>query len=221
MDLRMGANHLKIISSESSKFIQKSNVGDYDSKILCSECDQYLGNFDDYGKSVLVDKIHDFVGFTKYGITAGWNINECDSSRLNKFFLAVLWRASISNRPFFRRVKLGPYEDKIRRYIWGEEDWLDNVGCVISKFNVSKKALNAEKTILDPDRLKHRGINYYRLYLGGYAIWIRVDHRKPNDSLGRCEMRNDSQCIVISRSFDDSKELKVLHESILKRAAKI
>lgn len=220
MDLRAGASHLKVIPSALSEFVKRSNIGDYDSEILCEACDQYLGRFDEYGKAVLIDKTHEFVSIAKYGAVAGWIISGCDSSRLNKFLLSVLWRASISSRPFFKRVKLGSYEEIIRSYLWGEQTWINNIGCVISKFNVSKVAQNAEKTIFDPDKFKYRGINYYRLYLGGFVVWVRVDQRKPKDSIGRCEIAGDGKCIVVRRSFDDSKELKIVHKGILNHATK-
>ena len=46
-----------MIPSDADKRIGRSNTGDYDQTILCRECDQFLGKFDDYGKRVLIDDV--------------------------------------------------------------------------------------------------------------------------------------------------------------------
>lgn len=215
MDLRDRAGYLNVVPSESTHRIARSNIGDYDIGILCQDCDQYLAIFDDYGKQVLIDRVHPLEEISKAGAVAGWTIQGCDPVRLEKFFLSVLWRASISSRKFFLKVKLGPYERELRDYLWGEANHHRSLGCVISKFRVSRRTPGAEKTILDPDRFKYGDRNYYRLYLGGYIIWIRVDGRRPIDSIGACELAPDRPCIIVNRSFDDSKEFQAIHKSVL------
>jgi hypothetical protein len=42
----------------------------------------------------------------------------CDTDKLRRFLLAVLWRASVSGHEFYSRVKLGPYEGEIKRRIF-------------------------------------------------------------------------------------------------------
>ncbi len=215
MALRSSAGFLNMVPSESSKRVTKSNIGDYDPSILCHECDQVLAVFDEYGKQVLIDEIHPFEEISKAGVVAGWNINDCNPVRLEKFFLAILWRASISSRDFFRKVKLGPYEKTLKDYLWSKETDNPSFGCVVAKFRASRRVPDVEKTIFDPHRFKYQNINYYQLYLGGYMIWIRVDKRKPADTIGRCELTNDVKPIVVSRSFDDSKELNLIHRGVL------
>lgn len=213
-DLRAESKYLEVVPSQSSKRVRKSPVGEYDQTILCKECDQYLGKFDNYGKEVLIDNIYPFEKISEFGAVAGWSITGCDPVRLKKFFLSILWRASISNRVFFNKVKLGPYEKIIKNYLWNQDSKNDSLGCVIAKFQASQIAYKAEKTILDPDRLKYKGINYYRLYFGGYVIWMRVDHRKPNDSVGRCELSDTGQSIIINRAFDTSKEFQLIQKGV-------
>jgi hypothetical protein len=215
MDLRSNAGFLSVVPSESSKRVIKSNIGDYDPSILCHECDQVLAVFDEYGKQVLIDVNYPFEEISKAGAVAGWNIRDCNSVRLEKFFLSILWRASISNRNFFRKIKLGPYDNILREYLWSKETCHPSFGCVVAKFRASQRVPNVEKTILDPHRFKYQNINYYRLYLGGYIIWIRIDKRKPADTIGRCELTNGLEPIVVGRSFDDSKELNLIHRGVL------
>lgn len=218
MDLRSDQGRLNILPTDASRRILKSQIGEYDQEILCSECDKFLGRFDDYGKSVLLDKTHTFEEISQNGHVAGWVIVDCDVVQLNKFLLSVLWRASISKRSFFRNVKLGQYEEVIKEYLWGEESRINGVGCVIAKFTASTKAPTAEKVILDPDNPMIRGLNYYRFYLGGYIILFRVDKRRPRTTIGEFELKGSELCKVISRSFDKSKELEIIVKGVSARA---
>jgi len=220
MDLRATAGHLNVVPSESKRRVTKSNIGDYGSGILCQECDQILAAYDEYGKQVLIDDIHPIEEIARAGVVAGWTITDCEPIRLEKFFLAILWRASISNRKFFLKVKLGPYEKILKDYLWGEDTSHDSFGCVVAKFRASRLVRGVEKTMLDPHRFKYEKMNYYRLYLGGYAIWIRVDRKKPTDSIGRYELDENTETVVFSRSFDESKEFQLIQKGVLAHGRK-
>lgn len=220
MELRSDQGHLNLLHTDVPGRILKSPIGEYDKDILCSECDQFLGRFDDFGKSVLLDKAYTFKEISDNGYVAGWIIDGCDSVQLNKFLLSVLWRASISKRNFFRNVKLGLYEGAIKEYLWSEESRIEDAGCLIAKFTDSTIAPKAERVILDPDNFIFEELNYYRLYLGGYVIWFRVDKRKPRTDIGRFELRDGESCMVVSRSFDKSKELAIMVKGVSAYAKK-
>lgn len=220
MDLRADDGFLNVIPSVLSDRVTKSNIGDYDPSILCHACDQLLGVFDDYGKQVLIDETHPFEEISKAGVVAGWIINDCDPVRLEKFFLAILWRASISSRSFFREVRLGPYEKMLKDYLWSEDADHISFGCVVAKFHSSRNESTLEKMMLSPGRFKNQGINYYRLYLGGYMIWIRVDKRKPTDTIGSCELSSNMQPVFFKKPFDNSNEFKIIHRMALVRDKK-
>lgn len=217
MNLRGAAKYLNIVPSAISKRIIKSNIGDYDTGILCSECDQYLGSYDDYGKRVLIDGHHHFERIERRGLLVGWTIKDCDASRLEKFILAILWRASISSRTFFRKVNLGPYENILKDHLWSSTAHHESFSCALAKFTESKVARGAEKTMLDPHPFKFEDRNYYRLYLGGYVVWVRVDSRKSSARIAACELSNGRDAIVVCRSFDESKEFGLIHRGAQNR----
>jgi hypothetical protein len=51
MDLRARDEYLNVVPANPTERIAISRIGDYDQNILCHECDQFLGVFDDYGKN--------------------------------------------------------------------------------------------------------------------------------------------------------------------------
>ena len=83
--------------------IAKPELGEYDRDILCRDCDNKLGVFDDYAIDVCR-------AFKKKHTRDGklFAILNVDDDKLAKFILAVLWRASISKRESFFGIRLGP-----------------------------------------------------------------------------------------------------------------
>lgn len=102
--------------------MQTVPTGEYDSNILCKNCDnEIIGSYESYGSGVFFDglpqsncptfksgKINDI------HVTLFENL-EYDKFKL--FLLSLLWRASISNRKFFKNVNLGDDEERIRKLL--------------------------------------------------------------------------------------------------------
>lgn len=214
MELRAEQPHLSVISSVPGERQKRSNTGDYDAEILCAECDQHLGRLDDYGKRVLLDDACEFSPIAKQGEVAGWFIEGADPVRLEKFFLAVLWRASLTARDFFSRVRLGPYEDELKDYLWSGDDSHPAFGCTVARFDPSQQIERLEKTVRSPDRFRYEQMNFYRVYLGGYMVWARVDRRVTDKLITRVELGPGRRCVVIRRPFDSSKEFESMLRAV-------
>ena len=96
-----------------------SQNGLKDDNILCSECDAILGNYDKYGAEILKNKAcKNLIAENKnnerlYKLTK----DAFDYTKLRKFFISVVWRASISK---LCNVSLGKYEDTALKIIKNE-----------------------------------------------------------------------------------------------------
>ena len=102
------------INSKTGEYTYQQQGG-YDSNILCGDCDNnILGEFDKEGYRVL------FGDFNKYQyvqIHPKYKIYQLDNSnfdytKLRKFFISILWRASISQLEEWSNINLGGYERK-------------------------------------------------------------------------------------------------------------
>ena len=84
----------------------KQNSGEYEGGILCKDCDgKVIKNYEDYAKLFLYGK--------KLGKQLLYHfppgevvLRNIDYAKLKLFFLSVLWRASISTRPFFKEIEI-------------------------------------------------------------------------------------------------------------------
>ena len=97
---------------ESGEFKQ---AGIYDSNILCESCEKKFGEFDRYGWEILepitVDTPPSQYNGSVYKI-------DCDTDKIRRFILSVLWRASVSKIQFYKDVDLGPYERVVKDRIF-------------------------------------------------------------------------------------------------------
>jgi|RhiMetdeSRZDD1v2_1073273.scaffolds.fasta_scaffold69486_4 hypothetical protein len=120
-DLFDEENRIHAFQVKNSKIKQLGSrqTGEFDKYILCPSCDnKTLGRLDTYVSLILYD------GYPK-------TFQRCESPngmkyisytgidyvRFKLFLLSVLWRASISTRPLFREVRLGPHEERIRQML--------------------------------------------------------------------------------------------------------
>ncbi|MBD5402323.1 hypothetical protein HDR58_05935 [bacterium] len=102
-----------LVNELTGKF-QIRQSGTHDNSILCESCDsKILGVFEKEGYRVLFDEIYKHVAYKDdktivYHLTS----DSYDYNKLRKFFISILWRASISSLPDFSHIQLGKYEGK-------------------------------------------------------------------------------------------------------------
>ncbi len=92
-------------------------AGVYDTGILCERCEPKFCDLDTYGWEILGK-----LSLTNpiYDASAGGYTHriKCDTDKIRRFILAVLWRASVSSHSFYSEVKLGPYESQVKRRLF-------------------------------------------------------------------------------------------------------
>jgi hypothetical protein len=156
-------------------------AGNYDKQMLCVECEPKFSSLDAYGFKVLgnPDVSRPILSHATIGTVEAYRVVGCDTDKLRKFILSVLWRASVSSLDFYDYVRLGPaFEREIIDKVFSPDvlPWDEFTVC-ISKFD--QNALGPYSGVLFPP-LPHRdvtGMNCYSLYLPGLKIAIKVDHR--------------------------------------------
>jgi hypothetical protein len=91
------------------KRIEKKQAGYSDPAMLCRECEAKFNPLDNYGfkilgRSNLIEKPLYHKGFPY-----AYEIN-CETDKLHRFLLSVLWRASVSDLPAFSNVQLWQHQ---------------------------------------------------------------------------------------------------------------
>jgi len=195
-------------SNTPGSFPKRMQVGTYDSTILCSECDGKMAPWDDYGQQVLIHRFPEAVKIALQRKTVAWKIEKFDYRRLKLFFMSVLWRASVSKQTFYKRISLGPFEDRLRTMILNEDPGdSQEFAIVLARFE------DVEITaMLDPHPEKFDGISFCRFYLSGFVVYIKVDKRPTPSFLTDLHLREDRPLIVLARSLQNSPDGRVMRE---------
>jgi hypothetical protein len=104
-----------IIAKKRGVLEANPQLGEYDDGILCASCDGKLGILDDY----TVEVCRSFETRKQTISRDIFEMSGFDGDKFSKAILAILWRASISERENFKSVSLGPYEATVRDVVFG------------------------------------------------------------------------------------------------------
>ncbi len=195
-----------IVTDKVGMYRSKMRIGVYDSELVCEECERIFTSWDNYANEFFNQKLLDenFIIFENKNIA--YNFGKCDYKKLKLFFLSMLWRASVSKERMFTRVKLGKYEERIKKIMLNnlEED-SDEFSLAIIKFD----NMNV-RGFLDPDRTKYEKVNHYRFYLGEYMAVIKVSSLSDPKCFQELYIKENKDVICTFRDFRKSKEYNVM-----------
>lgn len=187
--------------------VGRTYIGEYDKNILCKECDAKLGVWDEYGKEVLIDHETRIKEVKSNNEVIGWELKIDKPLIFYKFVLSLLWRASISTRPYYNLIDLGPHEEQVRLAF--ERDTFDDTYEVfIAKFDESSVS-GAEKSILNPYSARVFDRNFCRVLLNGFLISIKVDKQLLEPRVRQFKLKEED-IKVIRASFDESGHLNIM-----------
>jgi len=213
---RNGNRSARIISDIKGKYPKKSHIGIYDENILCRKCEDRFQIVDDYGCRVLLGDKNNLEEIVYEREVVGYKLSGVDYSLLKRFFISVLWRASLSTHEYYAHVNLGPYENIAKDLIWtkssGSPEEFDFVLCKFTEQGIGR-------AMLDPRPEQCEGINCYRVYMYGYVLQIKVDKRKSPKQFDPFKYKNDNTIMLMAREIKDSQEFNVL-KNIARNARK-
>lgn len=212
---------LKKITNSKGIYPEGNTItGEYDPDLVCFDCEQRFGPFDEHAINVLLKNEGDNMPRHIDGKTIAWTVQSYEYKKMMLFFISLLWRADKTDLPFFSRVDIGSYADIAKDALLKQND--DD----IERFSVFLARYNAgygRSPLLDPYPERLDGINVYHFYLGsGYLVHIKVDKRpfsalfdqfKLSPSmfliLNRGKFENSQDLVVMQKMYKDAEQLKL------------
>jgi hypothetical protein len=187
---------------------KKPSVGVYDTGILCAQCESIFSPWDDYAQKLLLSKPTEEQYIIKNGQKIAYVEIVIDYAKLKLFFISLLWKAAVSNHYFFSRVNIGSFEPQLRRMILkGDPGEPDTFAVLIAKYEERVGPI-----VLNPQAEKWGEINYYRFYVAGYMVYIKVDRRPTPNVMGGLVLNPEKPLIVSLRTLRTSKDFKVIQD---------
>lgn len=197
-----------------------SRIGLYDNNILCSDCDNKLGYYDTYAANFFrnienISSSRQIANDIYVSVISGCDYNYL---KLKKFFISLIYRASISQLKEFENVYLGEvYENEARSFLEQTEDNL-HFDIIIQK-RTSDIYHSIDKIMVLFGRFKLEGINCYELFLDGYRIIIKVDKRCLSKHLEPLSI-NASNIIMMHQKLEESRDNAFLEALVREKIAK-
>ena len=153
-------------------------TGEHDKDILCHSCDnESLGRLDRYASLILYDGRPKIL--ENRALPTGMTFTYCadiDYTQFKLFLLSVLWRASVSHKPLFKEVSLGPHEECIRqRLVSGDPGEQLDYPCLIMTYHI--KELPAD-IVAQPSLSRVDGGHVYKFVMGGLIYLFFVSKRR-------------------------------------------
>ena len=196
----------KLVATSADFYPKKSPIGVYDTGILCTECEAKFSRYDAYGYEFFhpAGDLETIFPGTKGQANI---VRGADYRLLKLFILSILWRASVSGQTFYSGVRLGPYENEIRRLIV-----TDNPGAtqyfpiILHRFSYPSELI----PILCPVRSRIDGLNFYQLLLNGFLVLVKVDRRPLPQPLLEIVLAPNQPLVILPKDYKGSTEHRIM-----------
>lgn len=216
-ELREGTRAPLLITGRVGEFPKKAPIGVYDQEMLCGVCEERFLSEDTYGIDVLLKNFEQLFQPIEGG--RAFASDRIDKNLLLRFFVAVLWRASVSAQPFYRRVALGPYETEALNVLRHPTTDITSVfDAVMSRWEEPITGGVTTAAMLDPYPERWDGVNAYRLYLGRVVAYVKVDKQPFRAPFANLSLQADGPCQIVSRNFAESKDLRAMKHTAVASA---
>lgn len=203
LDQRPGSPYsgpLAIMSSSGGR-AKPSYIGLYDTTILCESCDGDLGKLDQHAAERLIRGERRQLNISD---VQAWLYSQAQAGVLIRFLASVAWRASVSSLPYFGRVNLGPYEERLKSIGTGQREPASDLECIVSEYDIDEVAL------LNPTNTRLGDLNFLVLYAHRFAFYLKLDKRPLPLSLRPAVLKEGQPVLSIVRPWASSKEFRLL-----------
>ena len=190
----------KLLSSDPNARPTRTRTGEYDSNLLCRQCEASLSDYDDYAHTVLFKTAPaETILFNGQAHVA--RFEQIDTEKLRIFFVSLLWRMHATDRAMFSSVKLGDYGSLFKQATLEKNpNLVPQMDAVIAKYD------NTNTAVLGPRRRRFEGVNGYHISFAGGMCWIKIDNRPMPDCFSEIGLSRGSPIHLLLRDFSSSPE---------------
>lgn len=150
-----------VISSdpkERERFVQKGMR----EKLFCEQCEKRFSKWEDYACRVLFGDKAKILSRTTKVI----NLEGIDYPKFKLFLLSLLWRMSVAKGDFWKEVRLGILEEKLRQCLLNEDPLSsDDYPCLLVPILLDGTFETG--WLCPPDRIRVKGHILYRVIING------------------------------------------------------
>jgi hypothetical protein len=174
MDVKIDRGEQHLILHKGKERPQMSHTGIYDRSILCADCDNILGRYEDYAHRLLKN-CRDFR--LEAGKVA--TIKDLDGDTMVRFASGLAWKYAVTDKSH-GRINIGSYPAILREVALAGAPIPDSVDVLMARIVELDGDVYYYRTPM-PDR--KAGVNVVRFCVGGFLFFLKIDKRRPDSSL--------------------------------------
>lgn len=207
-------------NADPNKITSIYQAGVYDTGILCEICERRFNGFDDYGWRILGNPLLNNPIYNAFGKREAFKIN-CDTDKIRRFILSVLWRASVSSHSFYSEVNLGPYEAQVKRRLFYLTPLKTNEFLTVI-LKLETDALGPYKDVLFfPFKGSRNGLNIHTLFLpDGLKIMVITGRGKFAPIFQHYSIRDPDSFLLVDCPKEFMKETEYIPNAIERARAR-
>lgn len=180
--------------------------GLWDSNILCQVCDGKLGIYDAYAIDFI--RHQENVAPKEY---SPFEVKDADVAKLLRFAMAVIWRASLSDRQEFKHVDLGPYGERFRQTLYDGAPVPQTFETVVFRYRSRRSTFPTHQIIRQPVVRKHKGARYYDFIAAGWNFITKAGQAPLSLEMQEFALREKSPAFFSANMpFEQTKDESVL-----------
>lgn len=171
LDMRTESGPLLEASRHREGYIERQN-GVWDDRFLCKRHEDEAGGGDDYAVR-LSRRLRDDCWPHPRG--KGHQIDNPRPDLLQRFVYGTIWRHCVAPVSAPSRLKLGPYQDRIEKALFGDGPF--DLPIVVGITNVTGKDGKPVPMAVAPYRLKLRDLTIWHFVVGYLDVMMKTDAR--------------------------------------------
>lgn len=192
----------------------RSQLGIFDTEILCAKCDNKLGYYDGYGLETC----------RKFATRAttdnvSWEMQNIDGDLFAKFILSILWRASISKRPEYKTLSLGPkYENIARDVLYGLKSLalMPAFEVMLARYKSDRlKTERFERFYTIPRLARFGQYKTYGIGIGGFQVIAKMDSQTFPKEWKHLIVNGNNTLRGFFRNIENTGEYDLMKQAVL------
>jgi hypothetical protein len=198
-----------VVSTVPGEFQKRRPIGLW-GRFICQTCEARFNDWDSHAIAVFRDA-------RPQPVFRAWKYENFEYAKLKLFFISLLWRAAVTEEPFFEKAVLEARDlqrlklliKKSRPSSWTEYSVL-----------LWRSDEIIAKAIIPPKRVEHEGLSFIRIYFPGYMALIKVDHRSLPVRFKPYSLNETGSWFVGRRDYSTSEEWKLMLDAVRKTRKK-
>lgn len=190
-----------VVSTVQGEFQRRTRNGLW-GRFICETCETRFNAWDSHAIEVLRNSKPQI-------LVQAWKYENFEYAKLKLFFISLLWRAAVTDEPFFENVALEARDlSRIKLLIKKSRpgSWTEYSVLLWRSDEIIAKAM------LPPERVEYEGLSFILMYFPGYMSLIKVDHRPLPIRLKPYSLNESQSWLVGRRDYSTSGEWKrMLH----------